>query len=183
MKVKIKKLHENAVVPFKTYQSDFCYDVVAVSEEEVAPNVWKYGLGIALQIDRSSDIYSSNITLSKGGFIAKTVTDGYGSAEDAYGLKMTTHNANVNLSIDIRPRSSIYKTGMVLSNSEGTVDENFTNQISAIFYHVLPNMPRYKVGDKIAQMKIGATVPIEFVEVDELEERDRGMNGYGSTNK
>lgn len=33
MEVKIKKLDENAVVPFKTYDSDFCYDVVAVSEE------------------------------------------------------------------------------------------------------------------------------------------------------
>ena len=44
MKVKVKKLNENAVIPFKTYEKDFCYDVVAVSEEEVAPNVWKYGI-------------------------------------------------------------------------------------------------------------------------------------------
>ena len=36
MKVKVKKLNENAVIPFKTYEKDFCYDVVAVSEEEVA---------------------------------------------------------------------------------------------------------------------------------------------------
>ena len=52
MKVKVKKLNENAVIPFKTYEKDFCYDVVAVSEEEVAPNVWKYGIGLAFQIDR-----------------------------------------------------------------------------------------------------------------------------------
>ena len=54
MKVKVKKLNENAVIPFKTYERDFCYDVVAVSEEEVAPNVWKYGIGLAFQIDRDS---------------------------------------------------------------------------------------------------------------------------------
>ena len=52
MKVKVKKLNENSVIPFKTYEKDFCYDVVAVSEEEVAPNVWKYGIGLAFQIDR-----------------------------------------------------------------------------------------------------------------------------------
>lgn len=174
MEVKIKKLHKDAVIPFKTYQSDFCYDVVAVSEEEVAPNVWKYGLGFALQIERRSEIVENGLA----------DVDIYGNCYGIVGEQsINLYNSPLKLSIDIRPRSSIYKTGMILSNSVGTVDENFTNEISAIFYHVLPNMPRYKVGDKIAQMKIGATVPIEFKEVEELEERDRGMNGYGSTNK
>lgn len=174
MEVKIKKLHKDAVIPFKTYQSDLCYDVVAVSEEEVAPNVWKYGLGFALQIERGSEIVENGLA----------DVDIYGNCYGIVGEQsINLYNSPLKLSIDIRPRSSIYKTGMILSNSVGTVDENFTNEISAIFYHVLPNMPRYKVGDKIAQMKIGATVPIEFKEVEELEERDRGMNGYGSTNK
>ena len=174
MEVKIKKLHKDALIPFKTYQSDFCYDVVAVSEEEVAPNVWKYGLGFALQIERGSEIVENGLA----------DVDIYGNCYGIVGEQsINLYNSPIKLSIDIRPRRSIYKTGMILSNSVGTVDENFTNEISAIFYHVLPNMPRYKVGDKIAQMKIGATFPIEFKEVEELEERDRGMNGYGSTNK
>lgn len=172
MEVKIKKLHKDAVIPFKTYPSDFCYDVVAVSEEEVAPNVWKYGLGFALQIERNYE------TIVNG--VGRVNANGITIIDDT---KLDFENSPINLSIDIRPRSSIYKTGMILSNSEGTVDENYTNEISAIFYHVMPNLPRYKVGDKIAQMKIGATFPIEFREVEELEERDRGMNGYGSTNK
>ena len=92
------------------------------------------------------------------------------------------HNI-VNLSIDIRPRSSVWKTGMVLSNCEGTVDEGYTNEISAVFYHVMPNMPRYKVGDKIAQMKIGFTFPCDFKVVDELADTERGLKGYGSSGK
>ena len=44
-------------------------------------------------------------------------------------------------------------------------------------------MPRYKVGDKIAQMKIGTTFPIDFVEVEEFNETERGMRGYGSSDK
>lgn len=173
MRVKIKKLHENAVVPFKTYDSDFCYDLVAVSEEEIAPNVWKYGFGIAFQIERDDEIIEKPI------YDVDACGNCYGTIG---GKNIEFYKSPINLSIDIRPRSSIYKTGMILSNSEGTVDENYTNEVSAIFYHVMPNMPRYKVGDKIAQMKIGFTFPIEFEEVDELEERDRGMNGYGSTN-
>lgn len=167
MEVKIKKLNKDAVIPFKTYPSDFCYDVVAVSEEEIAPNVWKYGLGFALQIERPplSD-YSKFIAI----MLRKQEDD-----------IQKERDSQTNISIDLRPRSSIYKTGMILSNSIGTIDENFTNEISAIFYHVFTNLPRYKVGDKIGQIKIGVTVPINFKEVSELEERDRGLNCYGST--
>ena len=147
MKVKVKKLNENAVIPFKTYERDFCYDVVAVSEEEVAPNVWKYGIGLAFQIDR----------------------------ESLFGHRY------LNLSIDLRPRSSVWKTGMVFSNCEGTIDELYTGEVFAVFYHVFQNMERYKVGQRIGQIKIGTTMPIEFVVVDELDETERNDGGYGST--
>ena len=147
MKVKVKKLNENAVIPFKTYEMDFCYDVVAVSEEEVAPNVWKYGIGLAFQIDR----------------------------ESLFGHRY------LNLSIDLRPRSSVWKTGMVFSNCEGTIDELYTGEVFAVFYHVFPNMERYKVGQRIGQIKIGTTMPIEFVVVDELDETERNSGSYGST--
>ena len=152
MKVKIKKLHKNAVVPFKIYPSDFCYDVVATSCEEVAPNVYRYGTGLAFQIERDDDKRA----------IAKT---------------------QYQLSIDARPRSSIWKTGMVLSNCEGTIDESYTGEVCAVFYHVMPNMPKYKVGERILQIKIGYTVPIDFVVVDELSETERGDKGYGSSGK
>ena len=147
MKVKVKKLNENAVIPFKTYEKDFCYDVVAVSEEEVAPNVWKYGIGLAFQIDK----------------------------ESLFGHRY------LNLSIDLRPRSSVWKTGMVLSNCVGTIDELYTGEVSAVFYHVFPNMERYKVGQRIGQIKIGTTMPLEFVVVDELDETERNSGSYGST--
>ena len=147
MKVKVKKLNEKAVIPFKTYEKDFCYDVVAVSEEEIAPNVWKYGIGLAFQIDRDS----------------------------LFG------NRYLNLSIDLRPRSSVWKTGMVFSNCEGTIDELYTGEVYAVFYHVFPNMERYKVGQRIGQIKIGITTPIEFVVVDELDETERNSGSYGST--
>ena len=125
----------------------FCFDVVAVSEEEVAPNVWKYGIGLAFQIDRDS----------------------------LFGHRY------INLSIDLRPRSSVWKTGMVFSNCEGTIDELYTGEVYAVFYHVFPNMERYKVGQRIGQIKIGITNPIEFVVVDELDETERNDGGYGST--
>jgi dUTP pyrophosphatase len=72
---------------------------------------------------------------------------------------------------------------MVLSNCEGTIDELYTGEVSAVFYHIMPNMPKYEVGDRIGQIKIGVTFPIEFVEVDELGKTARGNGGYGSTGR
>ena len=155
MKVKIKKFNDKAIIPYKTHQSDFCYDCVATSCEEVAPNVYKYGLGFGLQIDRKESVELVNSAI----------------------------NSPINLDIDFRPRSSVWKTGMSLSNCEGTIDEGYINEISAVFYHIMPNMPKYDVGDRIGQIKIGVTFPMDFIEVDELNETDRGLGGFGSTGK
>lgn len=164
MKVKFKRYHKDARIPEKAYDKDFCYDVYAVSEEEVATNVWKYGLGFGLQIERGGE----PVSVDEEGVMASYVD-----------LSICP----INLSIDLRPRSSVWKTGMVLSNCEGTIDEGYTGEISAIFYHVLPNMERYRVGQKVAQLKIGITFPCEFIEVDELLQTDRNSNGYGSSGR
>jgi len=163
MKVKFKKLRENAKLPTKVHDEDFCYDVYACDCEEVAPNVYKYPLGFALQIDDTDGIQvrGGSFPLRLYNFIPKIMV----------------------LSIDFRPRSSVWKTGMSLCNCEPTIDRGYTGEIALFFYHVMPNMPKYEQGDRVAQMKIGFTVPIEFVEVEELDETERGDGGFGSTGK
>ena len=164
MLVRFKKLHQDAVVPFKTYPEDFCYDVVATSEQEIAPNVWKYGIGLAFEI--------------QGGPDDLVVENEFGKE-----LIRIPQGSVWNVSLDLRPRSSIWKTGMVLSNAAGTIDELYRGEVSAVFYHVFPGMPRYRVGDRIGQIKLGFTLPIEFEEVDELGRTLRGDGGYGSTGR
>ena len=167
MEVKIKKLHPDAVMPYKTYEGDFCYDCVAASCAEVAPNVYKYGIGLAFQIDRDKGEPFIHGTVWNE-YIEKSVDAGF---------------VPLHLSIDFRPRSSVWKTGMVLSNCEGTIDELYRGEVSAVFYHVMPDMPRYRVGDRIGQIKLGFTLPMNFVVVDKLDESERGAGGYGSTGK
>lgn len=173
MKVKFKKLRENAKLPTKAHEDDFCYDVYACDCEVVAPNVYKYPLGFALQIDKNENIYLELSHREDSPF-----------GVDFLGLGPTTHMKQVAiLSLDFRPRSSVWKTGMVLCNSCGTVDRGYTGEVSLFFYHVMPDMPKYEPGDRVAQMKIGFTVPIEFVEVKELNETERSDGGFGSTGK
>lgn len=73
---------------------------------------------------------------------------------------------------------------MVLSNCIGTVDEGYTGEISVVFYHVMPSMERYHVGDKVAQLHFDQTTKLlDFIEVDKLDKTERGDGGYGSTGK
>ena len=41
----------------------------------------------------------------------------------------------------------------------------------------------YEIGQRVAQMIIMPYPHVDFVEVDELSESDRGYGGYGSTGK
>ena len=133
MKIKIKKLSSNAKLPCKKYADDFCYDLYATSCEEIAPNVYKYGFGIAMQIERGAE----NVFEIR-------------NEKRHECISIDTSRMPLLFDIDIRPRSSVWKTGLVLSNSVGTVDEGYTGEISAVFYHVVPTLPIYKVGDRVA---------------------------------
>ena len=165
MKVKFKKTHLDAKIPVKHYDDDFCYDLYATSCEEIAPNVWKYKLGLAFERDKEGYTYSIKS--------AKKIAKYMGVEGDE----------KLIFSLDFRPRSSVWETGMVLSNCTGTIDELYRGEVSAVFYHVMPNMPKYEVGDRVIQCKLGFTLPIKWEEVEELSETKRGENGYGHTGR
>lgn len=86
------------------------------------------------------------------------------------------------LAIDFRPRSSVWKTGLTLCNCVGTIDELYRGEVSAYFYEVADGC-RYSVGDRIGQIKLGMTLPIEFVESDINMDTERGIGGFGSTGR
>lgn len=166
MRIKLKKVSDEAVLPKQSKEGDFCYDVWAVDEEEISPNVWKYRLGFKYEIDRNSF-----------NFIAKIL-----GCSPCRPIISSDILDNFSLSIDLRPRSGIYKTGMVLANSEGTLDEFFRGEAAAIFYHVIPTLPRYKKGDRVGQIKLGISIPLQFEFVDEINENtERGDGGFGHT--
>ena len=95
------------------------------------------------------------------------------------------------------PRSSIRKTGLQLSNSVGVIDSGYRGELQATFNKIFGSERMYdevkikeiqaneyyKVGDRIAQIMIIPYPPIEFVEVDELSNTERGEGGFGSTGK
>ena len=87
----------------------------------------------------------------------------------------------------IFPRSSIRKTDLSLSNSVGVIDSGYRGEIQATFNQRSLSSQSgsflYGVGDRIMQIMIIPHPEIEFEEVEELNNTERGEGGFGSTGK
>ena len=86
----------------------------------------------------------------------------------------------------IFPRSSNRKTDMYLTNCVGVIDSGYRGEVMISFKHRDIDSPKeteYGKGDRVAQIIIMPYPSIEFVEVDELSETERGEGGHGSTGR
>jgi dUTP pyrophosphatase len=82
----------------------------------------------------------------------------------------------------IRPRSGLaYKQGITVLNSPGTIDADYRGEIGVILVNLSDEVVQLAEGDRIAQMVIARYERAEWVEVEQLEESDRGSGGFGST--
>ena len=136
MKVRIKKLNENAVIPTYAKGGDGGMDLVITDIKGENKYDITYGFGISIEIPE--------------GFM---------------GL--------------VFPRSSIRKTDLVLSNSVGVIDSGYRGEIQVTFKKT--GLNKYEIGDRGAQLIIIPYPPIEFEEVNELSNTERGEGGFGST--
>jgi len=82
------------------------------------------------------------------------------------------------------PRSSIRKYDLSLTNCVGVIDSGYRGELQATFRKERGvASKKYEVGDKICQIMIIPYPPIEFKEVEELTNTERGEGGFGSTGK
>ncbi len=78
------------------------------------------------------------------------------------------------------PRSSIRKYGLALANAVGVIDSGYRGEIMAS-YKPIGSGNTYNIGDKIAQLIIMPYPEVNYLEVSELSDTDRGEGGHGST--
>lgn len=83
----------------------------------------------------------------------------------------------------VRSKSGIaLKNGVFVLNTPGTVDENYRGEIGVILYNLNTKEPFViKKGQKIAQYVIANVEYVDTIEVETLDETDRGNGGFGST--
>lgn len=75
------------------------------------------------------------------------------------------------------------KEGLRPANCTGTVDSSYRG-IWQVPVHNDSNVTRYIIhGERIAQFTIDPVIPINLIQVDELEETERGETGFGQSGK
>jgi dUTP pyrophosphatase len=79
------------------------------------------------------------------------------------------------------PRSSVRNYDLVMSNSVGVIDSGYRGEIMVTFNIKNPWHQIYDIGDRIAQLIIIPVPLVQYKQVDELSETERGKEGHGST--
>ena len=82
----------------------------------------------------------------------------------------------------VRPRSGLaLKKGITVLNSPGTIDADYRGEIGVLLINLSQDDFVVNDGERVAQMIIAHHEQGEFVEVEELDETERGEGGYGHT--
>jgi dUTP pyrophosphatase len=119
--------------------------------------------------DAGADLVATSVDHSRSGQLV------YGT-----GLAVEIPEGMVGL---VFPRSSVRMYDLLMSNSVGVIDSGYRGEIMVTFNITKEDkVPvTYTVGDRIAQLVIMPVPLVQYVEVEELSETQRGQQGHGST--
>lgn len=82
----------------------------------------------------------------------------------------------------VRPRSGLaLKHGITVLNAPGTVDADYRGEIGVVLINLSDTDFVINDGERIAQMVIARYEKVDFIEVETLDETERGTGGYGHT--
>jgi dUTP pyrophosphatase len=84
----------------------------------------------------------------------------------------------------VRPRSGLaFKNGITVLNSPGTIDADYRGEVKVLLINLSEEDFAINDGERIAQVIIAAHERVEWVEVEQLMETERGSGGFGHTGK
>ena len=152
MKVNVKKLDSNAVIPTYAKHGDAGMDLTATSKEYDEHGNVCYGTGLAFEIPN--------------GFVGLLFPRSSNTKKDL----ILGNSVGV---IDSGYRGEVVLKFKPLAYKGETEDGKYELSLD----HVVD----YSVGDRVGQIVIMPVPQIEFNVVDELSTTDRGVGGFGST--
>lgn len=186
MRVNFKRLIPEAVIPTRADTGSAGYDLYVPASEEyghilLPGETYVCKLGFAIEglryekltlFDSESCKYIRPETLTliepiKDYLPTETVAD---------------RTCGMDYMFIITPRSgNAAKRSLGILNAPGIVDANFRGNVGVILHNHSKVPIEIHPSDKIAQMILVPYFPIEFVEVEELGQTDRGDKGFGSS--
>lgn len=166
-KVKVKRLHPDAIIPKKALKDDAGFDLVAVEDTIIEPNETKLiKTGLAVELPPG---YEMQIRPRSGVTLKTNLRVQLGTVDANY-------RGEVGVIVD-----NVYAlppgTFKIFGNSysiDGSVIADLYCKNKHKSYFI-------RKGDRIAQAVIQRLPAVEMVEVEELSESERGAGGFGST--
>lgn len=190
MRVKIKRLHPDAVIPKKAHTTDAGFDLVATSRVFAADGTATYGTGLAVDIPQGyvgllfprSSIYKQD----------QMQTNSVGVIDAGYHGEVMVKMKPTLIYID--------NPGIIPNQATRPDQHDGTDQTDAstqmVTFHGrsedYPDVPdghlpfpfrAYEVGERIAQLVIIPYPDILFEETDEFPASERDKGGFGSSGK
>jgi len=84
----------------------------------------------------------------------------------------------------VRPRSGLaLRHGVTLLNAPGTIDADYRGTVAVILANLGDEPFVVRRGERIAQMIVARVTRAELAPVDELDESERGVGGFGHTGR
>lgn len=163
MQIKFKKLSNKAKIPNRAHELDAGFDLTAISKS-VTDKYVEFGTGLAIAIPAGHfGLVVANSRVSKYDCIlancAAIIDSGY------------TGEIKLRYKHTIQPQ-----TGILAHKTK------YFDLVKDVEPVPVPFHPKeFNVGDVVGQLIIIPIPEIEFVEVEELDETDRGEGGFGST--
>jgi len=81
----------------------------------------------------------------------------------------------------IRPRSGLAQKGIQVTNSPGTIDDDYRGRLMVVLNNAGREIVNIKHGERFAQIALKPVWYFAWNIVDELDATERGASGFGST--
>ncbi|MBP3252351.1 MAG: dUTP diphosphatase [Prevotella sp.] len=82
----------------------------------------------------------------------------------------------------VRPRSGLaLKKGITVLNAPGTIDADYRGEVGVVLINLSQEDFVVNDGERIAQMVVARCEKADFIEVETLDDTERGDGGYGHT--
>lgn len=93
---------------------------------------------------------------------------------------LAIHINDPKLAATILPRSGLgHKHGIVLGNLVGLIDSDYQGQLYVSCWNRGNSEFTIEMGDRIAQLVFVPVVQVDFEQVEEFEDSERGAGGFG----
>jgi dUTP pyrophosphatase len=162
LRVKIKRLHDAAVIPQYAREGDAGFDLVACEDVIVEPGqTVKVPTGLAFELPPGTELQ----VRPRSGITLRT------KLRVALGTCDSSYRGEVGVIVDNVSRDTWSNMARLLDNSYAQETRN----------RVTPGTYLIRKGDRIAQAIIAPVEQAVFADVDELSESERGDKGFGSS--